>query len=70
MPSRPVVDITELAVLGEQFSLRLMQLGFHLMQVMDSAGQDQYRFVLPPVCAVPAGAVSDGQRPCSRPQGV
>jgi len=50
-----VVDITKLAVLGEQFPPRLMQLGFRLMQAVDDAGWDQYRYVLPPVCEVPAG---------------
>jgi len=55
MAEQQVVDITQFAVLGEQFPLRLMQLGFRLMQVMDGTGHDQYRFVLPPVCAVPAG---------------
>jgi toxoflavin biosynthesis protein ToxD len=50
-----VVDITNLAVLGEQFPLRLMQLGFRLMQVIDEAGRDQYRYVIPPMCEVPAG---------------
>jgi formylglycine-generating enzyme required for sulfatase activity len=55
-PSRgSVVDITELAVLGEQFPLRLMQLGFRLMQVIDKIRCDQFRYVLPPVCVVPAG---------------
>jgi formylglycine-generating enzyme required for sulfatase activity len=48
-------DITELAALGEQFPLRLMQLGFHLMQMMDGAGHDQFRYVVPPICEVPAG---------------
>ncbi len=49
------VDITELAVLSEQFPLRLMQLGFRLMQAVDEQGQDQYRYVVPPTCEVPAG---------------
>jgi len=52
---RQAVDITELAVVGEQFPLRLMQLGFRLMQSMDEAGRDLFRLVLPPVCEVPAG---------------
>ncbi|SRR5579884_883294 len=56
MASRQSVDITELSVLGGQFSLRLMQLGFRLMQVMDAAGRDQYHYVVPPVCEVPAGS--------------
>jgi len=55
MAEQHAVDITELATLGEQFPLRLMQLGFRLMQGIDAAGRDQYRYVLPPVCAVPAG---------------
>jgi formylglycine-generating enzyme required for sulfatase activity len=49
------VDITNLAVLGEQFPPRLMQLGFRLMQVVDVVGRDQYRYVAPPTCEVPAG---------------
>ena len=49
------VDITELAVLGEQFPLRLMQLGFRLMQVLNETKRDLYRYVLPPVCEIPAG---------------
>jgi len=56
MPRQPAFDVTELAVLGEQFPLRLMELGFRLMQVMDKAGQDQYRYVVPPICEVPAGS--------------
>jgi formylglycine-generating enzyme required for sulfatase activity len=55
MPNQRVGDITERVVLGEQFPLRLMQLGFRLMQAMDAIGRDQFRYVLPPVCAVPAG---------------
>jgi formylglycine-generating enzyme required for sulfatase activity len=55
MAEQHVVDITELTVLGEQFPLRLMQLGFRLMQVIDTAGRDQVRYVVPPVCVVPAG---------------
>src|SRR5215472_13888498 len=65
MPMRRTVDITELAVLGEQFPLWLMQLGFRLLQVMDELGRDTYRHVLPPVCAVPVGPFlmeSDNQR--------
>jgi formylglycine-generating enzyme required for sulfatase activity len=60
-----VVDITELAALCGQFPLRLMQLGFRLIQVVDDAGQDQYRYIAPPVCHVPAGPFligSDSQR--------
>jgi len=49
------VDITALAVLGEQFPLRLQQMGFRLMQVIDATGQDQFRYVIPPLCDVPAG---------------
>jgi formylglycine-generating enzyme required for sulfatase activity len=56
MAAPPVMDITELAVLGEQFPLRLMQLGFRLMQVMDAAGRDLCRYVIPPVCTMPAGS--------------
>jgi hypothetical protein len=48
MVEQQAVDITELAVLGEQFPLRLMQ-------VMDEAGRDQVRYVQSPVCIVPAG---------------
>jgi len=57
------VDITELAVMGEQFPLRLMQLGFRLFQVTDEVGRDQYRYVLPPVCEVPAGPFLMGSDP-------
>jgi len=55
MANQPVADITELTVLGDEFPVHLMQLGFRLMQVMDEAGRDQFRYVIPPVCAVPAG---------------
>ncbi len=55
MADRQAVDITELAVLGEQFPLRLMQLGFRLMQVMNEYGQEQFRYIVPPVYEVPAG---------------
>ena len=55
MMAQQVVDITELAVLGEQFPLSLEQLGFRLMQAMDELGHDLYRYVLPPVCNIPAG---------------
>ena len=54
-PTQQPIDITELATFGEQFPARLMQLGFRLMQVMDEAGRDQYRYVIPPICDVPAG---------------
>jgi hypothetical protein len=56
MTSHHVVDITELATLGEQFPLRLMQVGFRLMQVIDERGGDRHQYVIPPVCEVPAGA--------------
>jgi len=49
------MDITELAVLDEQFPLRLMQLGFRLIQVVNAMGRDQFRYMLPPICEVPAG---------------
>ena len=65
MSDQRAVDITELATLGDQFPLRLMQLGFRLMQVMDEAGRDHYRYVIPPTCTVPAGPFlmgSDKQR--------
>jgi formylglycine-generating enzyme required for sulfatase activity len=55
MPAHHHVEITELAVVGEQFPLRLMQLGFQLIQVMDDAGRDLFRYVIPPMCEVPAG---------------
>ena len=58
-----VVEITELAVLGEQFSLRLMQLGFRLMQVVNGDGRDVHRFMLPPICEVPAGPFLMGTDP-------
>ncbi len=54
--SNAVVDITQLAVLGEQFPARLLQLGFRLLQVVDETGRDRYRYVVPPVRAVPAGS--------------
>ena len=37
------VDVTELASLGEQFPLRLVQLGFRFMQVVDAAGREDLR---------------------------
>jgi len=55
MTESHVVDITELATLGEQFPLHLMRLGFRLLQTMDRAGHDQFRVIVPPVCDVPAG---------------
>jgi formylglycine-generating enzyme required for sulfatase activity len=55
VPVHQPIDITDLAVLGEQFPIRLMQLGFRLMQVIDEQGRDVYRYVIPPVCEVPAG---------------
>jgi formylglycine-generating enzyme required for sulfatase activity len=68
MAEQQAVDITELATLGEQFPMRLMQLGFRLMQVFDAAGQDQYRYVIPPVCNVPAGPFFMGSDPQRDPQ--
>jgi formylglycine-generating enzyme required for sulfatase activity len=56
-------DITELALLNEQFSLRLKQLGFRLMQVTDVTGQDQYRYVIPPICEISAGSFLMGSDP-------
>ncbi len=55
MAEQHVINITALAVLGEQLPLHLMQLEFRFMQMIDAAGQDQYHYVLPPVCEVPAG---------------
>jgi formylglycine-generating enzyme required for sulfatase activity len=55
MANQRMVDITELATLSEQFPLRLMQLGFRLMQVIDAAGRDLMCYVQPPICAVPMG---------------
>ncbi len=58
-------DITELAIVGEQFPLRLKQLGFRLMQVIDEQKRDLLRYIAPPVCEVPAGPFlmgSDKQR--------
>jgi formylglycine-generating enzyme required for sulfatase activity len=49
------VDITNLAILGEQFPLRLMQLGFRMIQLIDEQERDQSRYVIPPICDVPAG---------------
>jgi len=63
MPHLPHVDITQLAVLGDQFPLRLLQLGYRLMQVYDESGNDQYQYVLPPVCTVPAGHFLMGSDP-------
>jgi formylglycine-generating enzyme required for sulfatase activity len=67
MSDHHVVDITELAILGEQFPLRLMQLGFRLMQVMDEEGRDRVRYVLPPVCEIPAGPFRRGSDPQYHP---
>jgi len=63
MAEQQVVDITDLAVLGEQFPVRLMQLGFRFIQVMDEVGWDQYRSILPPMCTVPAGPFLMGSDP-------
>jgi formylglycine-generating enzyme required for sulfatase activity len=68
MPGYPVIDITALAVVGEQFPLRLMQLGFRLMQVVDAAGQDQVQYMVPPVCLVPAGTFTMGSDKQHDPQ--
>jgi formylglycine-generating enzyme required for sulfatase activity len=62
------VDITELAVLSEQFPVRLSQLGFHLMQVRDEAGNDLFRYVVPPICEVPAGPFLRGSDPQRDPE--
>jgi formylglycine-generating enzyme required for sulfatase activity len=64
MLEQRAVDITHLAVLGEMFPLRLMQLGFHLMQVIDEEGRDWYQYILPPLCDVPAGpfTLGDGRQ--------
>ncbi|SRR5579884_4215869 len=65
MSEQQSIDITELAFLEGMFPIRLMQLGFRLLQVIDEAGRDQYRYVAPPVCDVPAGPFlmgSDKQR--------
>jgi formylglycine-generating enzyme required for sulfatase activity len=67
MADHQIVDITELAVLGEQFPLRLMRLGFRLMQAMDEKRQDLYRYVLPPICEVPAGPFLMGSDPQQDP---
>jgi formylglycine-generating enzyme required for sulfatase activity len=58
-----IVDITELATLGGQFPLRLMQLGFHLMQMTNPKGRVRLHYVLPPVCEVPAGPFLMGSDP-------
>jgi len=55
------IDITELAVLGEQFPLRLMRLGFRLMQVMNERGYDLVQYVMPPVCVVLEGPFLMGE---------
>jgi len=68
MAEQQVVDITDLAVLGEQFSLRLMQLGFRLMQVVDDHGYDQWRYIVPPLCEVPAGPFVMGSNQHLDPQ--
>jgi len=60
MPDQRAIDITELASLGEQFPIRLMQLGFRLMQMIDEAEHDQHRYVVPPVCNVPEGTFTMG----------
>src|SRR5579871_1056066 len=63
MAEQHKVDITELAVLGGQFPLRLMRLGFRLIQVIDDQGRDQFRYISPPVCDVPAGPFLMGSDP-------
>jgi formylglycine-generating enzyme required for sulfatase activity len=55
MADQRSVDVTELSVLGEQFPLRLMQSGFRLIQTIDEQGYDRYQYIIPPVCALPAG---------------
>jgi len=57
------IDITDIAVLGEQFPLRLQRLGFRLVQVTDASGQDQYHYAIPSVCVVPAGPCLMGSDP-------
>jgi formylglycine-generating enzyme required for sulfatase activity len=68
MLERRTIDITELAVLGERFPLRLLQLGFRLMQAIDETGRDQFRYVVPPVCEVPAGPFVMGSDKRKDPQ--
>lgn len=63
MSEQQKVDVTERASLGEQFPLRFVQLGFRLMQVVDAAGREQYRYILPPVCEVPEGPFLIGSDP-------
>jgi formylglycine-generating enzyme required for sulfatase activity len=55
MTDQHVVDITDPATLGERFPLRLKQLGFCLMQVLDETEREKSRYVMPPVCEVSAG---------------
>ena len=61
MGNQQTIDMTERAVLGEQFPLRLMQLGFRLMQVIDATGRALFRYVVPPSCEVPAGPLHLGK---------
>src|SRR5215469_3384455 len=62
MPQQPI-DITDLATLAAEFPIRLMQLGFHLMQATDEQGRDRFRFIVPPLCEVPAGPFLMGSDP-------
>jgi formylglycine-generating enzyme required for sulfatase activity len=66
-PLQHSVDITALAVLGEQFPPRLLRLGFRLIQVIDETGQDQFRYIVPPVSTVPAGPFLMGSDPQQDP---
>jgi formylglycine-generating enzyme required for sulfatase activity len=63
MTDRQSVDITELATVGEQFPPRLRQLGFRLLQGVDAAGQEGAQYIVPPLCAVPAGPFLMGSDP-------
>jgi formylglycine-generating enzyme required for sulfatase activity len=69
MSNQRVADITALATLGGVFPLQLLRLGFHLMQVIGENGGDQYRYVMPPICNVPAGpfTMGDGRQKNNKP---
>jgi formylglycine-generating enzyme required for sulfatase activity len=57
------VDLTEAYVFTGQFPIRLQQLGFKVIQTIDTQGRDVAMFVLPPVKTVPAGLFWMGSDP-------
>ncbi len=64
MSGEQSADITELAALAGEFPLRLLQVGFRLMQAMDEQGHDLFLYIIPPVCEVPAGPFFMGSDTC------